>query len=105
MLTFPPILSILCAKAEQAVAKATYDVGRNAMPTSRRTLLKNTAATAAGLSPDWTRARAEAETIRIGVIYDLSAPFAAGGSLASPVGAQIALDLLNEHGGVGGKYT
>src|SRR5689334_9079265 len=104
MLTFPPILSILCAKAEQAVAKATYDVGRNAMPTSRRTLLKNTAATAAVLSLDWTRARAEAETLRIGVIYDLSGPFAAGGSVASAVGAQIAIDLVNEKGGIGGKY-
>ena len=33
------------------------------MPTSRRTLLKGTAAAAAALSLDWTRARAEAETL------------------------------------------
>src|SRR5215471_17946451 len=74
------------------------------MPTSRRTLLKSTAAAAAAFSLDWTRARAQAETVRIGVIYDLSGPFAAGGSVASAVGAEIAIDLCNEKGGIGGKY-
>jgi branched-chain amino acid transport system substrate-binding protein len=74
------------------------------MPTSRRTLLKNAAATAAVLNLDWTRAQAQAETVRLGVIYDLTGPFAAGGSVASSVGAQIAIDLVNEKGGVGGKY-
>ena len=57
------------------------------MATSRRTLLRSTAAAAAVLSLDWTRARAEGEAVRIGVIYDLSGPFAAGGSVASSVGA------------------
>src|SRR5437879_12330859 len=70
---------------------------------SRRTLLKNSAAATAALSLDWTRAQAQAETIRIGVIYDLSGPFAAGGSLACAIGAQIAIDLVNEKGGIGGK--
>src|SRR5450755_4809043 len=74
------------------------------MPTSRRTLLRNSAAAATVLSLDWTRARAEAETLRIGMIYDLTGPFAAGGSVASSVGAQIAIDLVNEKGGIGGKY-
>src|SRR5580700_4102453 len=74
------------------------------MPTSRRTLLKNAAATAAVLNLDWTRAQAQAETVRIGVIYDLTGPFAAGGSVASSVGTQIAIDLVNEKGGIGGKY-
>ncbi|THD75390.1 MAG: ABC transporter ATP-binding protein [Bradyrhizobium sp.] len=74
------------------------------MPTSRRTLLKNAAAAAAAYNLDWTRARAEAETVRLGVIYDLTGPFAAGGSVASSVGTQIAIDLVNEKGGVGGKY-
>ena len=60
------------------------------MSTSRRTLLKNSTAAAAVLSLDWRRARAEAETVRVGVIYDLTGPFAAGGSVASSVGAQIA---------------
>jgi branched-chain amino acid transport system substrate-binding protein len=74
------------------------------MATSRRTLLKTSAAAAATLSFDWTRAQAQAETVRIGVIYDLTGPFAAGGSVASSVGTQIAIDLVNEKGGVGGKY-
>ncbi|HWX63675.1 ABC transporter substrate-binding protein [Bradyrhizobium sp.] len=73
------------------------------MPTSRRALLKTTAA-AAVMGLDWTRARAEAETVRIGVIYDLSGPFAAGGSVASSIGTQIAIDLVNEKGGIAGKY-
>ena len=51
------------------------------MTTSRRTLLKNSAAAAAALSFDWTRAQAQAETVRIGLIYDLTGPFAAGGSV------------------------
>ena len=74
------------------------------MSTSRRTLLKGTAATAAVLSLDWTRAQAQGETIRIGTIYDLSGPFAAGGSVASSVGTDIAIELVNEKGGVAGKY-
>src|SRR5437588_8215950 len=74
------------------------------MSTSRRTLLRNSAATAAVLSLDWTRASAQAETVRIGLIYDLTGPFAAGGSVASSIGAQIAIDLVNEKGGIGGKY-
>lgn len=74
------------------------------MPTSRRQLLKGTAAAAATLSLDWTRAQAQAENLRIGLIYDLTGPFAAGGSVASSIGAQVAIDLVNEKGGVGGKY-
>ena len=73
------------------------------MPTSRRQLLKGTAAAAATLSLDWTRAQAQAENLRIGLIYDLTGPFAAGGSVASSVGTQIAIDLVNEKGGIGGK--
>ena len=74
------------------------------MPTSRRSLLKGTAAAAAVVSLDWTRAQAQGETVRIGTIYDLSGPFAAGGSIASSVGNEIAIDLVNEKGGVAGKY-
>src|ERR1700760_2126718 len=74
------------------------------MPTSRRTLLKGTAAAAAVASLDWTRAQAQADSLRIGVMYDLTGPFAAGGSVASSVGTQIAIDLVNEKGGIGGKY-
>src|SRR6202045_5085252 len=74
------------------------------MTTSRRSLLKTSAATVAAMSLSGRFASAEAETIRIGVVYDLSGPFAAGGSVACSIGAQIAIDLLNERGGVAGKY-
>src|SRR5262245_24698575 len=72
--------------------------------TSRRTLLKNAAATVAGVSLSAGLVRAQEQPIRIGLIYDLSGPFAAAGSVASSIGAQIAIDLINERGGVGGKY-
>jgi branched-chain amino acid transport system substrate-binding protein len=44
------------------------------------------------------------EKIRIGTIFDLSGPFAAAGSVASSIGTQTAIDLVNERGGVLGKY-
>jgi len=72
--------------------------------TTRRALVRNSAAVAAVLSLDWARARAQRETVRIGVIYDLTGPFAAGGSVACSVGTQIAIDLVNETGGISGKY-
>ncbi len=73
------------------------------MTTSRRSLLKYSAALAT--MPVLGRAAfAQAQPIRIGVLYDLSGPFAAAGSVACAVGAQIAIDLTNERGGVLGKY-
>jgi branched-chain amino acid transport system substrate-binding protein len=73
------------------------------MTTSRRSLLKYSAALAT--VPVLGRAAfAQAQPIRIGVLYDLSGPFAAAGSVASSIGAQIAIDLTNEKGGVLGKY-
>src|SRR6516225_8551831 len=47
---------------------------------------------------------AQEKPIRVGLLYDLSGPFAAAGSVASQIGAQIAIDLTNEKGGVLGKY-
>ena len=82
----------------------TRAVTSRASTTSRRSLLKGSAATVAAMSLGSRFANAQAETVRIGVVYDLSGPFAAGGSVACSVGAQIAIDLVNEHGGVGGKY-
>lgn len=41
--------------------------------------------------------------IRIGVLFDLSGPFAAAGSQACSVGAEIAFELFNERGGAGGR--
>jgi len=40
--------------------------------------------------------------IKVGVIYDLTGAFAAGGSKASAIGTQIAIDMINERGGVAG---
>jgi branched-chain amino acid transport system substrate-binding protein len=74
------------------------------MKTSRRSLLKSSAWTIAALSVEGRFASAEEPPIRIGVLYDLSGPFAAAGSVASSIGAQIAIDLTNERGGVAGKY-
>ena len=65
---------------------------------SRRLLLVGVALLAA------LPALAQEKPIRIGVLYDLSGPFAAAGSVASSIGAQIAIDLTNERGGVFGKY-
>ena len=74
------------------------------MRTSRRLLLKNSALAAAGIAVGGRLAYSQEPPIRIGVVYDLSGPFAAGGSVACSLGAQIAIDLVNERGGIAGKY-
>src|ERR1700745_362311 len=74
------------------------------MHPSRRALLKASAATLAVAGLGGRVVRAEEPPIRIGVIYDLSGPFAAAGSVACSHGAQIAIDLVNEKGGGAGKY-
>jgi branched-chain amino acid transport system substrate-binding protein len=48
-----------------------------------------------------TMAHAQKE-IKIGVIYDYTGPFAAGGSKAAAIGTKIAIDMINEKGGVEG---
>jgi branched-chain amino acid transport system substrate-binding protein len=74
------------------------------MTTSRRTVLKYSAGLAALGVLGRPAFAAVSSPIRIGVIYDLSGPFAAAGSQACAIGAQIAIDLVNERGGVMGKY-
>ncbi|MEQ1612812.1 MAG: ABC transporter substrate-binding protein [Hyphomicrobiaceae bacterium] len=49
-----------------------------------------------------TGALAQAKELKVGVIYDQTGAFAAGGSKAAAVGTQIAIDLINEKGGVEG---
>src|SRR5919204_3378837 len=73
---------------------------------TRRSVLKLTAAgvAASPLLSVPSLLRAQEKPIRIGVLYDLSGPFAAAGSVPCAIGAQIAIDLTNEHGGVLGKY-
>src|SRR5437016_4317096 len=72
--------------------------------TSRRSFVRNSAATVAAFSVGSKLVRAQEPPIRIGVIYDLSGPFAAAGSVPCAIGAQIAIDLVNERGGIAGKY-
>jgi branched-chain amino acid transport system substrate-binding protein len=49
-------------------------------------------------------ADAQAQTIKIGVLFDHTGSFAAGGSLNCWRGAKMMIDLINERGGVAGKY-
>jgi branched-chain amino acid transport system substrate-binding protein len=43
-----------------------------------------------------------AADVKIGIIYDQTGPFAAGGSKAASIGNKIAIDMINEKGGVEG---
>jgi branched-chain amino acid transport system substrate-binding protein len=74
------------------------------MKTSRRTLLKYSAMSLAAMSAGGRLVRAAEPPIRIGTLFDLTGPYAAAGSVASSIGTQIAIDLVNERGGVAGKY-
>ncbi len=47
-------------------------------------------------------ATAVAKEIKIGVIFDYTGPYAAGGSEPGAVGTKIAIDMINERGGVEG---
>jgi len=55
---------------------------------------------AASAAPAW----AQAQTIKIGTLYDHSGPFSAAGSLNCWRGAKMMIDYINEKGGVLGKY-
>ena len=46
--------------------------------------------------------QAQQKEIKVGVIYDYTGAFAAGGSEAAGVGTKIAIDMLNERGGIEG---
>jgi branched-chain amino acid transport system substrate-binding protein len=49
-------------------------------------------------------ADAQGQTIKIGVLFDHTGPFSAAGSLNCWRGAKMMIDLINERGGVLGKY-
>src|SRR5216110_1066881 len=51
-----------------------------------------------------SRADAQGQTIKIGVLYDHTGPFSAAGSLNCWRGAKMIIDYVNERGGVLGKY-
>ena len=55
-------------------------------------LVAGLAATAVFASPAIAQ---DKEPIRVGVIYDFTGPFAAGGSEPGAVGTQIAIDMIN----------
>ena len=50
----------------------------------------------------FTPAPVQAKEVKIGVIFDYTGPFAAGGSQAAAIGTKIAIDMINERGGVEG---
>jgi len=57
---------------------------------------------AAALALAATGAFAQGKEIKIGVIFDITGPFAAGGSAAANFGTKYAIDMINERGGVEG---
>jgi branched-chain amino acid transport system substrate-binding protein len=71
------------------------------MKLSRRTFLVGAAA-ATAVRP--RGAIAQAQTIKIGTLYDHSGPFSAAGSLNCWRGAKMIIDYVNEKGGVLGKH-
>ncbi len=54
------------------------------------------------LAAHGARAEEPAKTIKIGVIYDLTGPFAGGGSELQYLGAKIVIDWFNQNGGIDG---
>ncbi|MCM5570036.1 ABC transporter substrate-binding protein [Burkholderiaceae bacterium FT117] len=81
----------------------TFDRVAAALGCARTTLSVLAAATvvAAGVSTSGA-ALAQDKQIKIGVIYDLTGPLAAGGSYAGYLGTKYAIDMINERGGVEG---
>ncbi len=69
-------------------------------PLYRRTLLVSAIGLALAAQADVSHA--QKKDIVVGVIYDYTGPFAAGGSQAAAIGTKIAIDLINEKGGIEG---
>ncbi len=70
------------------------------MKATRRSWLASVAAIA--LAWAGSEAAAQSGAIKIGVIYDVTGPFAAGGSEAAQIGTRTLIDYYNEKGGVKG---
>ena len=68
---------------------------------NRRTVMAGAAALAAGRAS----AQGSGAPIRIGLLHDLSGPFAGAGSVPLFQGAEIAIELFNERGGVDGRMV
>lgn len=74
------------------------------MSVSRRRLMAGSAALPFAPLPFSAMAQpAGGPPIRIGMMFDLSGPFAAAGSQACAFGAEIAFELFNERGGANGR--
>ena len=76
--------------------RITHAIRRVYTPRLRRRLGRGD-----GRSGRGSRRRAD-KTIKIGVIYDLTGPFAGGGSELHYLGAKIMIDWFNAHGGIDG---
>ncbi len=74
------------------------------MAKSRTVVLAMIVATVLAGLPAADRAGAQAKTIRIGLLFDHTGPFSAAGSLANWRGARLAIDAVNDRGGVLGRY-
>src|ERR1044071_2371879 len=57
---------------------------------------------AAALAAFALAAHAQQKEIKIGFVYDVSGPFAGGGSEAAQIGTKAAIDYFNEKGGIEG---
>lgn len=69
----------------------------------RRSFLAGTTMALAALGSG-VPAFAQDKPVRVGVLYDLSGPFAAAGALEMYRGTKLAIDMINEKGGILGKY-
>ena len=67
-----------------------------------RRLSYATVAAAALLAPPAAQAEEAAKALKIGVVYDLTGPFAGGGSELHYLGAKIIIDWFNQQGGIDG---
>src|SRR5262249_22281929 len=72
---------------------------------SARMILAIALVLAVPVATTWApRADAQAQTIKIGILFDHTGPFSAAGSLNCWRGAKMIIDYVNEKGGVLGKY-
>jgi branched-chain amino acid transport system substrate-binding protein len=65
-------------------------------------MLGRSAALALGCAMTLAAGAAQAQ-VKIGVVYDYTGAFAGGGSKAAAIGTKIAIDMVNEKGGIEGK--
>lgn len=75
---------------------------------NRRHLLQTAAglglaATVPAMPKGWAQAPASGAPLRVGVMADLSGPFAGAGSIPLFQGAEVAIEIFNERGGVNGR--